>query len=76
MATNDKNCNAKEVTTDFTLLSCNKEKVADLFCLYVSTSQVEIHCYALVSMSAQFVVMSDHPPSYFSVFAFVVHTNI
>lgn len=41
MATNDKNCNAKEVTTDFTLLSCNKEKVADLFCLYVSTSQVE-----------------------------------
>lgn len=37
----DKNCNTKEVTTDFTLGNCNKDNVADLFCLYVSTSQVE-----------------------------------
>ncbi|TMS19943.1 Transcription factor E2-alpha [Larimichthys crocea] len=30
----DKNCNTKEVTTDFTLGNGNKENVADLFCLY------------------------------------------
>lgn len=32
----DKNCNTKEVTSDFTLGNCNKDNVADLFCLYVS----------------------------------------
>lgn len=37
----DKNDHLKEVTTDFTLGNCNKENVADLFCLYVSTTQVE-----------------------------------
>lgn len=33
--------NNKEVTTDFTLGDCNKKNVADLLCLYVSTTQVE-----------------------------------
>lgn len=31
----------KEVTTDLTLWNGNEENVADLFCLYVSTTQVE-----------------------------------
>lgn len=37
----DKDENNKEVTTDFTLGDCNKKNVADLLCLYVSTTQVE-----------------------------------
>lgn len=36
-----KNDNIKEVTTDLTMWNCNEENVADLFCLYVSTTQVE-----------------------------------
>lgn len=33
--------NTKEIVTDLTLGNCNMENVADLFCVYVSNSQVE-----------------------------------
>lgn len=53
----EKNCNTKEVTTDFTFENCNKESVADLFCLYVKYySGGKYTAMHWVSMSAKFMV--------------------
>lgn len=69
----DKNDNIKEVTTDFTLENGNKQSAAALFCLYVSTTQVE---NTLLCIGSHCLLSFMVRPSYFSVFARLVYTNI
>lgn len=52
--TYDKHCNAKEVTTGFTLRNCSVKNVADLFCKYFSGGKYTAMHW--VSMSAWFML--------------------
>lgn len=81
----DKNDNIKEVTTDFTLENGNKQSAAALFCLYVSTTQVEntllcIGCHCLLSFMVRLIALRVTFLSlsvlFIPIFSIIVHRKI